>query len=309
MHHNNDEINLRELFSILWLGKWWIIIISFIFAVGSVFYALSLPNEYKSEVIVKAVNKEGGNSLMSLSSQLGGIASLAGVNLGAGESSDAVVAMEIIKTWSFAESFIYEYQLQVPIFAAKGWNPSSKKIIVDAELYNEESQKWIRNPPKGKTIEPTSWELYQKYKDNVSINQNKETGLIKIGVSHYSPHFAKKWVELLVKKINAHMKESALQASNKSIKYLESQIAKTSVAEIRAVFSQLIQEQHKKKMLAQVSDEYVFKTISNAKIAEQKVKPKRAIICIAGTMVGFFIAVIFVLFNFFFRKSKSSLNM
>ena len=47
---SNDEINLSELFSIVWEKKRLIIIISFIFAVSSVFYSLSLPNIYKSDI-------------------------------------------------------------------------------------------------------------------------------------------------------------------------------------------------------------------------------------------------------------------
>ena len=46
--NNDDEIDLRELWNVIWRGKWLIIAITTIFAVASVFYALSLPNIYKS---------------------------------------------------------------------------------------------------------------------------------------------------------------------------------------------------------------------------------------------------------------------
>jgi LPS O-antigen subunit length determinant protein (WzzB/FepE family) len=44
----DDEIDLRELFSVLWVGKKLIVVITAVFAVVSVVYALSLPNEYKA---------------------------------------------------------------------------------------------------------------------------------------------------------------------------------------------------------------------------------------------------------------------
>jgi len=44
-------------------------------------------------------------------------------------------------------------------------------------------------------------------------------------------------------------------------------------------------------MLAEVSDEYVFKTLSQAKVAEEKAKPKRALIAILGFMLGGMLAV------------------
>ena len=43
-----DEIDLKELITVIWQGKLKIIAISLLFAVIGVFYALSLPNMYTS---------------------------------------------------------------------------------------------------------------------------------------------------------------------------------------------------------------------------------------------------------------------
>ena len=40
----DDEIDLRELFTVLWAGKIKIIVVTAVFAVASVVYALSVPN-------------------------------------------------------------------------------------------------------------------------------------------------------------------------------------------------------------------------------------------------------------------------
>ena len=53
----DDEIDLRELFTALWQGKWLIIVTTFLFSVASVFYALSLPDIYKSEVTLARYQK------------------------------------------------------------------------------------------------------------------------------------------------------------------------------------------------------------------------------------------------------------
>ena len=44
----DDEIDLRELFMVLWAGKIKIMAITAVFAVASVVYALSVPNQYLS---------------------------------------------------------------------------------------------------------------------------------------------------------------------------------------------------------------------------------------------------------------------
>lgn len=302
-NYNDEEIDLRELFSILWKGKWWIIGITFVFAVASVAIALYLPNEYKATAVVQPNESSGGSQLSSLAGQFGGLASLAGINLGSGESSDAVIAMEIMKSWGFAEEFIKKHELEVPLFAAEKWNQGSDALVLNPQLYDESSKKWVRDAPKGKTSEPSSWELYEEYKDIVSITQDKETGLISISITHYSPKMAKQWVDLLVSDINAYMKKRVLEESNQSIAYLEKQISTTSVAEIRSVFGQLIQEQHKTKMLAQVSKEYIFKTISEAKVPEVKVKPRRVLIVLLGIFLGMVVSFCVAFILTVFRKS------
>ena len=50
--HFDDEIDLRELFNVLWTAKRLIILITAVFAIGSVAYSLSLTNYYKSESLL-----------------------------------------------------------------------------------------------------------------------------------------------------------------------------------------------------------------------------------------------------------------
>ena len=76
----DDEIDLRELFGVLWSGKFKIIAITAIFAVGSVFYALWIPNQYKATALLAPAQSDGGG-LSSTLGQLGGLASLAGVSI------------------------------------------------------------------------------------------------------------------------------------------------------------------------------------------------------------------------------------
>jgi len=291
----NDEIDLRELFGVLWAGKWWIILITALFAIASVVYALSLPNEYKATAIVAPASGQGGGGLNALAGQLGGLASIAGVNLGSPETTDAVVAMELMKTWGFADEFIKRHSLQVPLFAAIGWNASKEEFIFDEKLYDIEAGKWIREAPKGKTSEPTSWELFGVFTKGLTVTQNKETGLIVVGFMSYSPEYAQRITQWLIEDVNSKMKERALKDASNNIDYLEQQINKTPLSDMQNVFYSLIQEQTKSKMLAEASDEYVFKTISSALVPEVKTRPGRAMICILGVLLGGFLSLIFVL--------------
>ncbi|NMT18251.1 LPS O-antigen length regulator, partial [Vibrio parahaemolyticus] len=92
------EIDLRELFGALWKGKWIIITTTFVFAVGAILYALSLPNIYKSDALLAPAESSNGGGLSKMAGQLGGLAALAGVNLGASESSQTDLAVQVMKS-------------------------------------------------------------------------------------------------------------------------------------------------------------------------------------------------------------------
>jgi uncharacterized protein involved in exopolysaccharide biosynthesis len=291
----DDEIDLRELFSVLWAGKKLIVAVTAVFAVVSVIYALSLSNQYKASAVVSPANS-GGSSLGAMAGQLGGLASLAGINIGSGESNETQEAMEIMQSWGFMEEFIQTHDLQVPVYAATGWDKGSNSLKLNGDLYDAASKRWlIEGDASGDTRAPSSWELYQSFRPRVAVSQDKTSGLINISVEYYSPQVAKQWVDLFISTINEYMRARKLEQVNRNIEYLTIQIEKTAIADMREVFYQLIEEQTKSKMLAEASPEYAFITVSRAMIPEEKSKPTRALVCILGTLLGGMLSVLWVL--------------
>ena len=291
----DDEIDLRELFSVLWAGKILIVAITAVFALVSVGYALSLANQYKASAVVSPA-QSGGSSLGAMAGQLGGLASLAGINIGSGESNETQEAMEIMQSWGFMEEFIQTHDLQVPIYAAIGWDKGSNSLKLDNNLYDATSERWlIEDDESGENRAPSSWELYEKFGERVAVSQDKTSGLINISVEYYSPQIAKQWVDLFIITINDYMRARKLEQVNRNIEYLTAQIDKTAIADMREVFYQLVEEQTKSKMLAEASPEYAFVTVSRAMVPEQKSQPKRALVCILGALLGGMLSVLWVL--------------
>ncbi len=304
---SDDEIDLRELWNAIWAGKWIVIAITSVFTLVAILYALNLPNQYKSTALLAPASSSSSSSLSKLAGQFGGLASLAGINLGSGGGEDkTVVAMEIIKTWGFLETFIKENRIEAEVFATQGWERSTNQLIYDPSLYDVKNSKWVRDfePSKGQKAEPSSWELYKKLKDRISVSQDKKSGLINLSVEYFSPAVAKEWTDKLVKAINSHIQKQDREEAIKSIEYLNAKIKETNVADMQTVFYQLIEEQTKTLMLAEVSEEYVFKTLSEAKIAEEKAKPKRALIAILGFMLGGMLSVLIVVIRYFSKRTS-----
>jgi len=91
----------------------------------------------------------------------------------------------------------------------------------------------------------------------------------------------------------------------RNIEYLEAQIKKTNIAEMQEVFYTIIEEQIKSKMLAEASPDYAFVAVSPSMVPEEKSQPKRALICILGTLLGGMLSVLWVLVMHYGRKQQS----
>lgn len=303
---HDDEIDLRELFAVIWQGKWLIIAITAVFAIGAAVFAIKQPNIYKSEALLAPALEEQGGGLSALASQFGGLASLAGVNLGGKGGTDKTqMAIEVLKSRQFTSEFIQKHNILADLMAAEKWDREANNIIYDPELYNAQTNTWVREVKAPLKSEPSMQEAYKAFSKIVAVNKAKETGMVTISIEHVSPTVAEQWVTWLIQDINKVMKERDVAEAHRSTEFLNKQIALTNVADIKSVLYKLIEEQAKTIMFAEVRDEYVFKTIDPALAPEEKAKPKRALICVLGTLLGGMLGVMIVLVRHFMRKEQN----
>jgi len=297
----SDEIDLSDLIKALVKGKWIILATTALFIAASVFYALSLPNVYKSEVTLVPSSESGG---LNIPGQLGGLAALAGVNLGGKGGDKTALAIEILKSREFLGRFIEENDLYIPVMATKGWNRAADKLLINNEIYDENQKMWVREVEEPFQPKPSILETITEFKKLISISQDKMSGMVKLTVEYYSPIIAKNWADALVKQINEEMRNRDSAEAEKSINYLNQQIENTNLSEMRSMLFTLIEEQMKTKMLAHARQEYVLKTIDAAVIAELKSGPKRALIVVMAAIFGLVLSMMIVILRFISRKSS-----
>ena len=283
----DNEIDFKELIFAIWQGKLTIIITTIIAAIIGVVYALSLPDIYKSEVLLAPAEESKGGGMAGLASQFGGLASIAGVNLGGKGADKATIALEVMKGKVFVAEFINTHNLKATLMATNDWNQASNKLIYDTDSYNPETKTWLREGKASQQAEPSDLKVQGRFiKQNLSISTDKKTGLVTLSIKHYSPYVAKDIVDKLVVAINEKLKNDDIREANKSIKYLQDALNKSPIADMQKVFYQLIEQQEQTKMLASVRDQYVLKIINPAVVEENKIGPKRALICIVAVMLG-----------------------
>lgn len=304
---DNGEIELQELIRTLWAGKWLIGGITFAGTVISVIVVLMLPNVYRAEALLTPNDNEGTGGLSALAAQYGGLASLAGINLAGGSSDKTALGLEVLKSRKFIGDFIDRHELLVPLMAAKGWSPGTGELRIDADIYDVATGTWVRDVGPPKSVTPSLLEAYEEFRDEVlDVRQDKHTGFVTLSVEHYSPAVAKQWVDWLVADLNATVMRQDVAEAEQAIEYLNKQIEATSLADLQNVFFRLIEEQTKTVMLANVSDEYLLKTVDPAVAPEEKAKPMRALIVLVGAILSGFLALLVVLLSGGKDKDRSS---
>ena len=302
----DDEIDLKELFMVLWSGKFLITGITGIAAIASVVIALMLPNIYTANSLLAPAEQSGGG-MSALMQQYGGLASLAGVSLPGGEDgSRAQLGMQLMKSRAFIGDFVERRDILPELMAVKAWDAGSGQIVFDPESYDAASKTWVREVEAPKLPTPSAQEAHKAFSEILSVSQDKQTGYITVSINHQSPTVAAQWVSWLVEDVNSAVKAQDVSEAEKSIEYLREQVTNTSLADLQAVFFDLIQSQTETVMLAEVRQEYVFKTIDPAVSPEEKSKPSRALICVLGTLLGGMLGVVIVLIRHYARSEPET---
>jgi LPS O-antigen subunit length determinant protein (WzzB/FepE family) len=297
-----DEIDLKEFFSILWQAKFLIISTTFIASILVVLYALSIPNIYKSEAKLAPVS--GNVSLSNISGQMGGLATLAGIDIPSSSNQDkSSIAFEVLKSRKFFEEFLESNDILIPLMASNGWDKNSNKLLINKNVYDVENNKWLFDKDNPKKTQPTSQEAFITFSSLFSVNKDKLTGFFSIEMEHYSPHVAKEWLDIIIIQINDSMRLQDIASAERSVEYLKAELNTSSLKGVQNNIYNLIETQIEKKVLAQATPEYVFQVIDPPIAPEKKVSPRRAVICIIGALIGGIIGVFIALIRQYFYKN------
>lgn len=300
-HIKNKSVDIAELLQVLWNHRIFIIAVTAIFLIFSIFYSYSLSNKYQATALLMPSSAEDDSQ--SLIQRYSGLASLASISLPEKTVSNTDFMIETLKSRSFTSSFIENRNILIDLIAINSWNPKDNSISYDPDIYDSKSGKWVRDVKFPKLPKPSSQEAYDFWKKNVfSIYKNPETGLITIKIIHQSPHIAKNIVDWLIKDINQSISQDVINETTSAINYLNTEINKTQSTELKGLLSSLIIQNTQKRMMATINNDYALEIIDGPIAPENKYSPNRSLICILAIMIGLTISSIFVLIKNYFSS-------
>jgi uncharacterized protein involved in exopolysaccharide biosynthesis len=262
-----DTIDVIAVAYLLWRHKYFVAIVGFAFAVAAAVWALAATPIYRAEAVVVPAREDGVNNSTSLASRFGGLASLAGINLGNGGGDAASNSMAVLRSRRLIEEFIKRNALAPVLFPVAG-APPSLGFAVD------------------------------RFRQTVvSIVTDKERGTTVIAVNWTDPKVAATWANELVATANDLIRSRALEDSSRNIEYLNRQLDQTNVVELRRVLYSLVEAETQKTMLANARSEYAFTVVDPAVAPESRVSPKRTLMVLTAAILGLFVAVMTVLIH------------
>jgi uncharacterized protein involved in exopolysaccharide biosynthesis len=263
-----DAVTLATLVRIV--GRRWMVVIgcSVVGALGAAIAALVATSLYTAQVVVTEVADDSLGASASMFGQLGGLASLAGVNLSGSQSGKESKAL--LKSYRLVDEFI------------------RRKDILP-QIYPEVA---------AGNISRSQWFGVRRFRSNVlSIREDSRTGLITVSIKWSDPKIAAQWANDFVGLANELLRVRSIEESTRNIAYLNKQIVATDIVELRSVMYRLIESETKKLMLANARVDHAFTVVDPAVPPELRTSPRRTIMVIfgfvSGLAAGVFLAVAF----------------
>ncbi|MCL2243823.1 MAG: lipopolysaccharide biosynthesis protein [Treponema sp.] len=300
-NESDDEISLIDLFAVVWRYKIMILVVTVLAGIGvNIFSYVSdnmppeksfYPNLYTPQALMLIENRSSGGSI---SSALGGLASLAGISMSSG-SSFSELALYLINTNSFLDSVVDQFDLIKKYNLSKSPKTTSRNII--------------RGP--------------------LTPSYDQKSGVLSIGFTHRDPVFARdivnfcttylerRFIELgldknLIERDNLEFNidntfQEIIQLEEES-RSLELTVATASpygrlpaitsdinritleLTAKRQIYTQL-RVQYELLKISMASETPIFQILEMAEIPDKESKPNREMLCIIVTLAGFFVSV------------------
>lgn len=272
----NQDVDLFALVGVI-VRRRYIVLSTFLVVVtGSVLLALLMTPVYDSEVLLAPVAQEQNqNGLSAIAGQFGGLLPLAGLS-GSTGSETRDQALAVLRSRSFTEKFISDNNL-LPVLFSDRWDTSTSS--------------WRNGDSKS---EPTLYDGYRMFDEKIrTIREDSTTGLVTLRIEWTDRLLARDWARDLIDRLNQSMREQAISESTLKLEYLEKEVQSTSVLNLQEAVYGLMEQEISTIMAAHVKDQYVFKILDPAAVADADdfVRPKRVLIIIAGLMIGFILGL------------------
>lgn len=290
------DISLRQVLTVLWQKKLFITTITSFFTVCGILYAVFTLPLYTATTVVIPISEQETGGLAELASKYAGAAAIAGISLQGGTSKEEYLA--ILRSRQLTRLFIKQNDILPDLFPER-WNAEKgqwakrgdgivRKLGISSLLANLSGDEgWKAELP----AKPTDWEANKRFNEETrSIVEDLQTGIVSVSFTFRNPETAAKWANSYIALANNVIRDDVQNESKKALEYLEQEVKKTNISDLREKIYSLIEHQLERITFANTREEYAFRIIDKAIVPEERSYPKRFLIVFLSIFVGFIIS-------------------
>jgi uncharacterized protein involved in exopolysaccharide biosynthesis len=248
-----DEINVMEYLYIL-KKRWRLIaIVVSVAVVGTAIVSLLMTKIYESKgVIIPAgvLGKDQGAASTFLAMQFG---------LAPPTSPASAEILNLLRSNIIKERVIREHGL-IALF--------------------------LKESDRKKSENEQMWMCLRKLRDMTTVNFTPKDNVIELTVRYKDPEMAEKLVNYYLTELTDHMSSEAKRVAQRNKEYLEAQIDTTADPFIRAKMYSLIAQQIETSTMAEVKENFAFKTLDPPRIPDNRISPRRTLMVILAFVLS-----------------------
>ncbi len=296
------EVSIADVIAIL-VRRRRIFMACVVLSVGvGVIYAVFATPTYVASVTARVLTQGDAGGLSGLADRLGGAAALVGIDLTSGRS-DRGEYLAILNSRELGEKFILAHGLMQQLFA-DAWDTERQAWRPDNPSWSARARRtlsgWLAaisgdrgwRKPGG---EPTLWQAYKQFEQIRTVTETGEDGLVRISFQFRDPVLAAEWASAFVAMANDQIRDNAIQEATRALAYLDDEVEKTTVVDLRSTIFGLVKTQLENIMLANARQEYAFRVIDQAVVPEERARPRRTLIVASALLLGVFLGSFFAL--------------
>ena len=300
----DDEIDLRELFSVLWRGKYFIIIFTMISLAAGSLYLRNLSSKYSVSILLAPVQEEQSRPNFG---GMGGFASLAGISLPNSNDSDFAKYEIMLKTQEIS-TLVFKEQNLIQALFWKEWDENQQIFRAPKQNRKTLIKNYIKElltgqPPKEYT-EPSPAKLTAFIDKKIRISLDKKTQYLNLSAENSNPELFTKLLVSMIKNTDELFKKKFIKHANDAVRFYQVKISKARSQEHREILATLIAKEERKLLLATREGPFVAEILTGPNTSLNPTSPKASLILALSMLLGGFLSCGLLLIRSFLSKSQ-----
>lgn len=289
--HNN--LNLVDIFLLLWRKKFIICLISLIFIILAILNIRFTDYIYEVSIDVKPVQ------MGAQSPNIDGLRS-AILNMGGNQTSANVefsLYKSLLTSYALSDYLANNTDILKDVFSHE-WDQSKSAWIVRKDNTLSKIKKYIKSiiglpilPPQ----KPDGERLYKFLSESIKIYSSKKEPLTKIVIETSNPLQGQRILELVHLSADSYLREKKIFRTKMYIDFIIKKLSETRNKDQRSALIQTLSSQQKTMMVAAANMPFAAEPFGSIRTSFYPIRPNFRVHVFLYFLIGFFGSVLFVI--------------